>query len=96
MLGCKEVSLLVSQSLDRKLLFRQRVAVRMYLMTRKFCSRYKEQLLHPERGGNPVFRGGPRTHGAIFLRIDAAEGTLQGKILPFSPQITQFTPFTDD
>ncbi|MBW2602619.1 MAG: zf-HC2 domain-containing protein [Deltaproteobacteria bacterium] len=45
MLSCKEVSLLVSQSLDRKLLFRQRVAVRMHLMTRKFCSRYKEQLL---------------------------------------------------
>ncbi|MBW1775400.1 MAG: zf-HC2 domain-containing protein [Deltaproteobacteria bacterium] len=45
MLSCKEVSLLVSQSLDRKLPFRQRVAVRMHLIMCKFCSRYKEQLL---------------------------------------------------
>lgn len=45
MLSCKEVTSLVSQSLDQKLALRQRMAVRFHLMMCKLCSRYRKQLL---------------------------------------------------
>lgn len=45
MLSCKEVTSIVSQSLDRKLPLRQFMAVRIHLMMCKFCSRYRKQLL---------------------------------------------------
>ena len=49
MLSCKEVSRLVSESLDRKLPFRQRIAVRIHLLMCKFCSRYRKQLFFIEK-----------------------------------------------
>ncbi len=45
MLTCKEVSQLVSESLDRNLPLRQRIAVRLHLFRCKICSRYREQML---------------------------------------------------
>ncbi len=45
MLSCKEVTRLVSESLDRKLPLSQRIAMRMHLLMCKLCSRYKKQLL---------------------------------------------------
>lgn len=45
MLSCKEVSGLVSLSLDRPLPIGKRLAVRMHLMICKLCSRYRRQLL---------------------------------------------------
>lgn len=45
MLSCKEVSVLVSESLDHKLPFRQRMAVRIHLLMCRFCARYRKQLL---------------------------------------------------
>lgn len=58
MFKCKEVTRMVSESLDRKLPLYQRIGVRMHLLMCKFCSRFKKQLLflretirlHVERG----------------------------------------------
>jgi len=45
MLSCKEVSRLVSDSLDRDLSFRQRMGVRLHLMMCGMCRAYEQQVL---------------------------------------------------
>ena len=57
MLSCKEITRLVSESLDRSLPFRQRIAVWWHLRLCQLCNRFRRQLLflraavrrHPER-----------------------------------------------
>ncbi len=44
-LSCKEVSELVSQSLERKLRLRERIAVRLHLMMCRMCTNYRKQIL---------------------------------------------------
>jgi len=44
MLSCREVTRLVSESLDRELPLRQRMSMKMHLMMCKLCSRYSKQL----------------------------------------------------
>jgi len=43
MFSCKEVSQLVSESMDRALPFYQRVLIRMHLLMCKYCARLREQ-----------------------------------------------------
>ncbi len=45
MLSCKEVTRLISESMDRELPFGQRMALRMHLFMCKFCSRYRRQMV---------------------------------------------------
>jgi hypothetical protein len=45
MLSCRDVSQLVSESLDRKLSFRQRMQVRLHLLMCRLCSRFRRQTL---------------------------------------------------
>lgn len=45
MLSCKEAARLVSESLDHRLTFRQRLALGAHLLMCRFCSRYKSQTL---------------------------------------------------
>ena len=45
MFNCKAVTRMVSESLDRKLPFYQRMGIRMHLLMCKLCSRYQRQLL---------------------------------------------------
>ena len=45
MLSCKDVTKLVSESMDRSLPLGQRVGVRLHLLICKFCARYERQLL---------------------------------------------------
>ena len=44
MLSCKEVSLLLSKACDRKLAWRERLAVRLHLLYCRGCARVERQL----------------------------------------------------
>ena len=45
MYSCKEVTQMVSESLDHKLPLIQRIGIRVHLLMCRFCSRYRKQLL---------------------------------------------------
>ena len=45
MFNCKDVSLKVSESLDRKLPFYQRMMIRFHMMMCRYCARFQQQLL---------------------------------------------------
>ncbi|HEX9205576.1 MAG TPA: hypothetical protein VF853_06580 [Candidatus Deferrimicrobiaceae bacterium] len=45
MLSCKDVTHLVSESMDRTLPLGKRVGVRLHLLVCRFCERYRRQLL---------------------------------------------------
>ena len=45
MFNCREVTRMVSESLDRKFPLHQRMGIRVHLFMCKFCSRYRKQLL---------------------------------------------------
>jgi hypothetical protein len=45
MLSCKDVTQLLSESMDASLPIGKRVGVRLHLLICKFCLRYKRQLL---------------------------------------------------
>ena len=45
MLSCKDVTRLLSESMDRSLPLGKRVGVRLHLLICTFCSRYERQLL---------------------------------------------------
>ncbi len=45
MFNCKEVTYMVSESLDRRLPFFKRIGIRLHLLMCKFCSRFRRQLL---------------------------------------------------
>lgn len=51
MLSCKEVSLLISQSYDARLTWRQRLAVRLHLLICEACSRFAKQMRFLRRAG---------------------------------------------
>jgi len=44
MLNCKDVTHLVSQSLDRRLSWRERLGVRLHLMICEACARFARQM----------------------------------------------------
>jgi len=62
MLSCKEVSLLVSQSYDAKLTWRQRLAVRLHLLVCEACRRFAQQMQFLRRAGQ-AFSGRPQDGG---------------------------------
>jgi len=45
MLSCKDVTQLISESMDASLPIGKRIGVRLHLLICKFCLRYKRQLL---------------------------------------------------
>ena len=45
MLSCKDVTQLLSESMDASLPIGKRIGVRLHLLICKFCSRYERQLL---------------------------------------------------
>ena len=63
MLSCRETAQLISESMERKLPLRRRLAVTVHLLMCRFCSRYRKQLrfikkavgrlVESEKGWNP-------------------------------------------
>ena len=45
MLSCKDVTRLISESMDTSLPLGERIGVRIHLLICRFCARYKRQLL---------------------------------------------------
>ena len=45
MLSCKDVTRLISESMDRSLPLGKRIGVRLHILICKFCARYERQLL---------------------------------------------------
>ncbi len=45
MLSCRDVTRLISESMDTSLPFGKRTGVRVHLLMCKFCARYRRQLL---------------------------------------------------
>jgi hypothetical protein len=75
MLSCKEVSRLVSDSLDRELSIWQRMQVRMHLMMCRFCSRFRRQTLFLRDAARRYLAAGEEEtpRGAAALSLDARE-----------------------
>lgn len=44
MLSCKQVSQIISQSLDRPLTLRERFALKLHLLICKYCKRFSQQM----------------------------------------------------
>ena len=44
MFNCKEVSMMVSESMDRKLPIHHRLLIAVHLLMCKYCNRFKKQL----------------------------------------------------
>ena len=44
MLDCKQTSQLISQSLDRPLMMRERFALKLHLLICKYCKRFSQQV----------------------------------------------------
>ena len=45
MFNCKEVSLKVSESLDRKLPLHKRMMIRIHMMMCRYCARFHQQMI---------------------------------------------------
>ncbi len=45
MFNCKDISRLVSESMDRRLSWRQRLGIRFHLLMCRYCFRYQKQIL---------------------------------------------------
>ena len=59
MLSCRQASQLISQSLDRPLMLRERFALKLHLLICKFCKRFSQQM--------------QTLHGAIKTMVSAIE-----------------------
>ena len=73
MFKCKEVTRLVSESLDRKLPLYQRIGVRIHLLMCKFCARFKKQLLFIHETIRLHVEHGKDTELSIKLPSEARE-----------------------
>lgn len=75
MLSCKEIARLVSQSLDQKLPFRQRLELRVHLMMCSLCSRFRGQILFLREAGRRFAAEGYRVGvpATVQLSPDARE-----------------------
>ena len=62
MLTCKEVSKLVSESLEHPLPFRQRMGVRLHLMMCSMCRVYQKQTLQLREALRTYARREPSEH----------------------------------
>ena len=66
MLSCKDVTQLISESMDRSLPLGKRIGVRIHLLMCRFCGRYERQLLLIRETIRRLVAG-EETPGGLFL-----------------------------
>ena len=76
MLTCRQVSELASQSLDRRLSWRERLAVRLHLLVCSACTRVKHQLEFLRTAARQYARHGEQIEGQARLSPQARERIL--------------------
>lgn len=69
MRSCKEVSELVSQSLDRRLSPRERLGVHLHLLVCRLCRRYRRQILFLSHATRRLRARGPQLSPEARRRI---------------------------
>ncbi len=82
MLSCKEISHLVSESLDRKLPFHQRLQVRLHLLMCQFCSRFRKQLLFLRDAARHYLLAGEETEPPPLYLPPRLGGDTEGGLSP--------------
>ena len=73
MFSCKEVTRLVSESLDQTLPFYQRLGILIHLMMCQFCTRYRKQLLMLKETIRLVAEQSEDLHASIILPPEARD-----------------------
>ena len=77
MLSCRETTQLISESMERKLPLRRRVAVAAHILMCRFCSRYRKQLRFMEKAVDRLVEseteGGPPETTDTCLSPEARE-----------------------
>lgn len=75
MLSCKEISQLVSLSLDESLPIWRRMQVRMHLFLCRFCARFRQQLLflRDVAQHHAAAEGDLELHEVMGLTVEARE-----------------------
>ena len=71
MLSCRDVTRLVSESMDRSLPFGVRVGVRLHLLICRFCERYRRQLLLLRETAGRLASGADRPTGTPMETLSA-------------------------
>jgi len=65
--SCKDVSRLVSESMDRDLPFRQRFSMRLHLLMCSLCSRFRRQILFLRDAARSF--GGASEDDELFTKV---------------------------
>jgi len=73
MLTCKDVSRLVSESLDHKLPLWPRLQVRMHLLMCRLCSRFRQQMVFLKDAARHYWTAGEETDASPGLSPEARE-----------------------
>ena len=73
MFKCREVSRMISESMDRKLPLHQRVMIRIHLAVCKYCSRFKRQVLLIREACRHLTQPLEEIDSAITLPLEARE-----------------------
>lgn len=71
MLSCKEVSRLISDSLEVQLPLRQRVSLRVHLFMCSFCSRFRRQMLFLHEAAHAFASAGATDRLPLEIRLSA-------------------------
>lgn len=71
MLSCKEVSRLVSESLDRELSLGQRVSLRLHLLMCSLCSRFRRQMAFLHQAARAFGQAGEADELSAQIRLSS-------------------------
>jgi len=73
--SCKQISGMISESMDRKLSLSQRMGIRFHLMMCKLCTRYQKQLLFIREALRPSTSSGLSSEGRNRIRKNLLDKT---------------------